>query len=783
MATALELPSLDTLREEQRAIRAVLVRLRRRLRVELALELVADAALVLSGTAALLVFLDWWFRFGLPVRVILLTLALLGVLAFLGTRAFRRLQAARLDELTLAMTLDRHRPGTGQQIADVLQLPELLDEADASASPAMVRLAVQRAVAALAGSDWRMLWNRKRSALAALAVTLGLLVPLCFVAIAPRAARLSAARWLFGSSQRWPQRTYLTVMGLNGSNSLLAPRDERFQVEVRSDLPLIEPRGSEWIVHGRGEPTVLWSRPAQPKVPSSVLIKERVAEGKVRNGAMTESGPARFTFDVPPSSQSSVIDFVGGDDWLGPFTVERVDRPSLADTKLRVKEPGATYTGFRTVEDPRQHLLFLVDTEIELTLVGTEPISESQVKIQAGKSLPLERTDERTFTTRWKLTEATTLEILLTSARTRLPSKPTFLSIGLLKDRLPRVTLRALGTSGHVTPIATIPLSISATDDFGLGALRLQVDRTTSSDDKSEPVTKRASQPMPLPLEKDRPLLDYQVRHEVTLQIDPPRIGTIMRFVAEADDRCAHGAQTGRSSALHVQVVSPDELFYEILIRQRAERAKFLFALEAIEKQTPVLAGQPKSADFQTVMRVHHTAARQLDQIAGRVADTLQEMKLNQVGSPKSHRLLQQAIIEPIRALSAGPMSQVRNVLQALSGAASTPGATEAEARRLHAEVVANMRNILEQMSQWESFVDVVNQVAEVIKMQQKVLKETEKARDLRRIKDDSCCKPPSMMIISKLTARVRKIRASRPSSEVRSNPKTLFRPFRVVLT
>jgi len=42
------------------------------------------------------------------------------------------------------------------------------------------------------------------------------------------------------------------------------------------------------------------------------------------------------------------------------------------------------------------------------------------------------------------------------------------------------------------------------------------------------------------------------------------------------------------------------------------------------------------------------------------------------------------------------------------------------------------MRNILEQMSQWESFVDVVNQVAEVIKMEQKVLKDTEKARESR---------------------------------------------------
>ena len=107
-------------------------------------------------------------------------------------------------------------------------------------------------------------------------------------------------------------------------------------------------------------------------------------------------------------------------------------------------------------------------------------------------------------------------------------------------------------------------------------------------------------------------------------------------------------------------------------------------------------------------------------------------MKLNQVGSPKSHRLLQQAVIDPIRALIAGPMNEVRTPSSNTRRVPSTPGASESDVRRLHAEVVATMRNILDQMSQWESFVDVVNQVAEVIKMQQKVLKETEKARESR---------------------------------------------------
>ncbi len=131
-------------------------------------------------------------------------------------------------------------------------------------------------------------------------------------------------------------------------------------------------------------------------------------------------------------------------------------------------------------------------------------------------------------------------------------------------------------------------------------------------------------------------------------------------------------------------------------------------------------------------MRVIHAGARQLEQISGRIADSLQEMKLNQIGSPKSHRLLQEGVIDPIKALGAGPMNQLRGVLQTLAGAGSTRGASKDEARRLQGEVVQKMKNILEQMSQWESFVDVVNQVAEVIKMEQKVLKDTEKARETR---------------------------------------------------
>jgi hypothetical protein len=739
VATVLDLPTPETLRDEQRALRAQLARLRGRLRLQLALEFAADMAIVLTATAALLVLLDWWFRFSLPVRLVLLSLSLASVCVFLGLRALKRWRSSRLDELSLAMTLDRYRPGTGQQIADVLQLPDLLSEPSESASPAMVRLAVGQASAALAGSDWGSLWNRQRTVVHTGALLLGVLIPAAFAALAPHPARLSLARWLLGSSERWPQRTYLTVMGLDDSGRLVVPRDERFMMEVRSDLPMVESQADGLIVHGRGEPLTLRSRPSNPRAPESVAVQERTAEGPSREGVMVATESARFQYEFPPSSLSSTFQLEGGDDWLGPLTLERVDRPSLAETRLRVKEPGARYEGFRNVDDTRQHLIFLPDTEVELTLVGNEALADTKLKVHAGNTPTLKRIDDRTFGAQLTLREATTLEIGLTSRKTGLASRPTFLSIGILRDREPRVTLRAVGVGNHVTQVATIPLNVAATDDFGLAAFRLQLDRTlnpeekaSTSPDKADPKSQRTTVTLPLTQDKDHPVLDYQVRHDVVLQTDPPKVGTLLRFLAEADDRCVRGVQTGRSSLLHLQVVSADELFYEILIRQRAERAKFLAVLESLEKQTPVLAGEPKADDFLRVMRLEHTGSRQLDQIGNRIGDTLQEMKLNQIGSPKSHRLLQEGVIDPMRALTAGPMNQLRTVLQTLAGGSSTAAANEGAARRLHEEVVTTMRKILDQMSQWESFVDVVNQVAEVIKMEQKVLQATEKARDTR---------------------------------------------------
>ena len=339
MATVIDLPTLETLRDEQRcASRELAGALRGRLRLQLVLELAADAAVVLTATAAILVFLDWWFRFGLPVRAFLLVLCARGRLGVpRRSRAHGGGEASRLDELSLAVTLDRYRPGIGQQIADVLQLPDLLDEPGAS-----IGLAGDGAAgrAARHARPWPAQTGARSGTASARRCTWRPCSPACscplaFAVVAPRAARLSVARWLLGSSERWPQQTYLTVMGLDAVGAgLLAPRDERFLIEVRADLPLIESRGKEWIVRRPRRAAVLWRKPEQPASRSRCGSRNGPPTARSGTASMVEAEPGAIPLRVSAVGRARRrFDLTGGDDWLGPLTVERVDRPSLAETQ------------------------------------------------------------------------------------------------------------------------------------------------------------------------------------------------------------------------------------------------------------------------------------------------------------------------------------------------------------------------------------------------------------------------------------------------------------------
>jgi len=105
---------------------------------------------------------------------------------------------------------------------------------------------------------------------------------------------------------------------------------------------------------------------------------------------------------------------------------------------------------------------------------------------------------------------------------------------------------------------------------------------------------------------------------------------------------------------------------------------------------------------------------------------------LNDLGSPDSRKMLEDNVITPIRELHNDAMFRLRNSLEAVAADFDSSSDRLSEARTQQQEVLDGMQKILAQMSFWESFVDVINQVRQVIKLETEVHESTQGERKQR---------------------------------------------------
>ncbi|MBL9124871.1 MAG: hypothetical protein JNG90_14640 [Planctomycetaceae bacterium] len=686
-----------------------------------------------AATALLLALvsyvLDRWLRLGLPTRLTLLPMGV-GLLGFVAWRKIIRPLCVRLAPLDLAALLDARRPGLGVKAANVMQLPTLLDAAP-QASPALVRRAVWEDYAAIEASDLTGLLDAERRKRFAQVLAAVAAVALACCLIAPANTRLWAQRWLLGSNVRWPQRTYLGLAGLDAQGRLLVPRGEPVIVEADA-APEFAAVAGGFTVQRRGSLLfVPGATPPQSRSPRQVSFDYREPNGTRRRGLFARIARGRFRYELPPVVEPIELAIAGGDDWLEPITVWPVDRPTLASLTLLAGNPAQPDSAPVRYEGAENPLLFLPRTPLELQLTSRVPLSAATLSAKSGVVPQLERVDATHYRAQWKLGEPLVLEIQLTGAEGGLASKPTYLSLGILKDREPRVTLRSSGVGKRVTPQATIPLNLRATDDFALAGLQLEVERTAPTEKAPPSEPEKISLALPPP-DPAAPLMEFTTDDKLTLQPRAVTAGTMLRIRGSATDHCLDGPQSGSSRWLTFQVVTPEELFYEILMRQRAQRAKFAGSVAAAKQQQETLAVAVTPEQAPALIRTHQVVSRQVWEVGNRLEAALVEMQLNELGSAEALELLATKVVAPLRELHSDPLARQRNVLQELVGDPAAFAPALDQSRELQAEIVQRMETILAQMSQWESFVDVLNQLQSIIKLQSEVLNDTQSQEKTR---------------------------------------------------
>jgi hypothetical protein len=684
------------------------------------------------------------------------------------------LDSARRDEAPLRIA---------PKVATVLQLPEYLSQPGDS-SPALIERAVQRSYDALQPVDFRAALNRRHLTWCLVALGLAIAVPSAFGMVFPSVAGLWAERWFAGSNRPWPRSTKLEIVGVQ-DGKLVVPRGEPASVQV--------------LVSDAEQATdVVWMRLRNEAGQDETLTLSRFATGD-------------FRYDLPPLQLVSDALVWGGDTQAPPFQIVPVDRPRIAALELRSRNPRSPEEIVHTFTGAEGNVRLLPQTKAALTIETNVPVTRVEVETLSGTPLEFRPVDETHFRAEWTHVDPVQARLLLHARNVEFASHPRGVSIGVTPDRAPRISVRHSGVRLRVTPQATIPLSITARDDFGIRSVDLQVripetaggsetgdDATDKPDNTEKPAatgdeSPDASKPTedaepvspstPAPdtdpeapskptdeavfdgppaadspgtaeagtATSDQPKEDVSpetrtvygpmeiaesadVDHKLELELGPRNLqpGRTVVLSATAVDDCFTGEQTAQSRQLVLRVVRPEELFREILSRQQQLRARMRKAADQAESLQDRLPTSQIPDDAPELLRTHQLIRREVGNVSRELHESVLEMRLNKLGGEETWRLITDNVLNPLARLYEQEMEQQRQALESQTSPQPDPFEQIVDRQQT---IVAAMNAILDNMAQWDSFIDVVNQLNSVIQLEKSVRLKTE---ELRRTQTES---------------------------------------------
>ncbi|MBI1374183.1 MAG: hypothetical protein GC159_15810 [Phycisphaera sp.] len=703
------------LRDEFAALQHRLLRriddLRRRVRVWLLVEGVGRWVMALFGVAMLSFVLDYTLRLGVGARAIC-GVVFVATLAYLLARWIVGPMRVRFEALDLVHVIDRDRDGRGvrggditRKVATILQLPAMVDS-PAHPDSGMIREAVRRCDEDLRGVDFTSRIEPTGPVVTLSGAGVALIMAAVACTLAWSNATLWAQRWFALSEKPWPQNTYLAVDALGDDGRLIVPRGEPYTLRVTTDDRTL----------------------VQPEVINLTFVNER---GDAETVSMTRFDERDFRYDFPPIGAPLRVTLRGGDDRFGPFTIEPVDRPRVTNLRLYATSPGQAEVLHR-FDTGDTDVAFLLKTKLRVEFDTDMPVLPPRLVTLSGPgpdpaSLKPAATDadadgqapHKAFVIEpWSHEGATQLQIELVDAEHGLASHPVPLAIGLKPDHEPRVTIRYAGVRQRITPIASVPLSVLARDDYGLTGLDLRIHAEPPVKPEKPVADPDPIKLFPLPGDSDATDTDKtNVQRARLLDVSSLKLmpGTLMYVHAEGVDEAyaGHDAAVGKSRQLAFRIVTPEELFHEIKLRLQKDRSDFRTALADAEKVAERIGFMKRPEDALAAARTHRLIQRTVWRIHTNMDNTLTEMRYNRLGSDEARQLMQRNIISPMARLHDELMNDQRRDLEQLQqtfDARQLPAIGERQGR-----IIAEMNRILSQMRQWDSFVDILNQLNEVI--------------------------------------------------------------------
>jgi hypothetical protein len=539
------------------------------------------------------------------------------------------------------------------------------------------------------------------------------------------------------------------------------------------------------------------------KLPRTCKLHFQTADGNYGSQTLNKVGGVRAGWQsyrlqgAPLSAITSDVSFtiLGGDFRLGPYLIAVVDEPIVTTTELDCEFPkymqdeNSMRGSARTIPWLGKTELPL-GTKINMRVTSSKPLQKVYA-VDSGRSSVDDDDSNASLANHQHavitdtgfefavddLTQATAIQFFMLDTDGVLAQSPHTVSLSPIADQPPVVEAALVGIGSSITPSAVLPVEGTVEDDYDVDAVWMEIETPVTDTLQTSVSVGNGGR-----LEASYDFQAMALQQEGGFVL--PASGAEISLVVKASDRfdLSAGAHVGIGDEYTLTVVSASELLQileqlevgqrkrlelifnevsdirEYLIRTRKQNQRPSIELQPGEISADASAGN--SSDSARADRQRNDlrklfaqrAILQIDkssqEIIG-VAESFEDIRLqlinNRVDSEDRKIRLAKKIVEPLRAIPGGVMTELRAVVDGLETAltpqmnessdAGTAAMTES-AIQLTDKTLIQIDEVLSILVKYETQNELLDIVRRMIAEQEELLDQTKKLRQREAFDD-----------------------------------------------
>jgi hypothetical protein len=328
------------------------------------------------------------------------------------------------------------------------------------------------------------------------------------------------------------------------------------------------------------------------RLPASATLQFR-GEGQSAwtDVALTGATNGTFRHTLPAVSASFAYRVTGSDAVSDEFTVTAFVPPAVKDLRVKLEPPA--YTRLPVTEQAAADIAIVRGTKATFRVAPNVDLSKARLAFTNGTVTELKRDPQGLWTAEVPVTKDNEFRFELFDAKGRKGGDELAHRLTAIPDAAPKVDFELPGGDIRAAATNRVPLKLAASDDFGLGAMKIVFHRL-GGPEQELPIAKWTTQDKesvaeveldltPLKLRQFE-LVAYHAEVRDNNTLDGPGVGRSPTYFIEITDleggKCLSQKQGQKVNLLTIQkqiiadtatlaAASPKEKFDELALRQR----------------------------------------------------------------------------------------------------------------------------------------------------------------------------------------------------------------------